>query len=260
MTDFATQSFPGPSHRVNEDSTGNLATAGFWVVADGMCGHAAGDVASGLVCETILAEVGEGATVHDAIARAHVAVVEVATRDVEKAGMGSTVVAVQITEDEAEAVWVGDSRCYLWRAGTLEAVTKDHSLVQHLLNIGKITEAEAAQHPDRHVITQTLGIGNPKADTVRLSLQRDDWLLLCTDGLTDILSHTEIDTVLTDSPNLDQAAERLVKLVKDAKGRDDVTVTLVHYNPPTSKRWIPMLVGVGVGLLGFAIAIWTDII
>ncbi|MCZ6852399.1 MAG: protein phosphatase 2C domain-containing protein [Gammaproteobacteria bacterium] len=260
MNLFATQTHPGPNHKVNEDATGNLAQSGFWVVADGMGGHAAGDVASALVCETILAERKSGVSMRDTVTSAHAAVVGVATRDVAKAGMGATVVAVQITRDQAEVVWVGDSRCYLWRGGSLEAVTKDHSLVQHLLNTGKITEAEAANHPERHVITQTLGVGEPQADIVQIGLQRDDWLLLCTDGLNDVLTHAEISAVLAEAPDLEYAANRLVELVKDAKGRDDVTVTLVHYNPQTSKPWIPVLVGVGLGLLGFAIAIWTDAI
>jgi len=260
MNHHATRTYPGPNHKVNEDATGNLAASGFWVVADGMGGHAAGDVASALVCETMLADAKSDVLMRDTVARAHAAVVDVSTRDVAKAGMGSTVVAVQITRNQAEVVWVGDSRCYLWRAGTLEAVTKDHSLVQHLLNTGQITEAEAASHPERHIIIQTLGVGEPEADAVQLSLQRDDWLLLCTDGLNDVLTHAEIGAVLAEAPDLDHAANHLVELVKDRKGRDDVTVTLVHYNPQTSQPWIPVLVGVGLGLLGFAIAIWTDAI
>ena len=110
-------------------ATGNLAKSSLWLVADGMGGHAAGEVASDLVCTTILEEARTGAALHDAVASAHQAVAAAAAQDAEKTGMGSTVVVVRLDDDKAEVAWVGDSRCYLWRDGTLDPITRDHSLV-----------------------------------------------------------------------------------------------------------------------------------
>ncbi len=258
MTRFATQSRAGRHHTVNEDATGNLVKSGLWLIADGMGGEVAGEVASHLVCTTILEETRTGGALYDTVASAHQAVAAAAARDAERIGMGSTVVAIRLGRDQVEVAWVGDSRCYLWRDGKLDPITHDHSLVQHLLDTGKITEAEAATHPERNVVTQMLGVGDPQPDTARVSLQANDWLLLCTDGLTDVLTDAEIRTILADSPNPSRATVRLVERVTDAQGRDDVSVTVVHNDPQPANPWLAALIGVALGLLVFAIAIWTD--
>ena len=258
MTRFATQSRPGHKHTVNEDTTGNLAKSGLWLIADGMGGEAAGEIASDLVCSTILEEARSGAALPEAVASAHRAVASAAAQDAGKTGMGSTVVAVRLGGDQMEVAWVGDSRCYLWREGKLHLITRDHSLVQHLVDTGQITETEAATHPERNVVTQVLGVGDPRPDTAQLSLQANDWLLLCSDGLNDVLTDAEIRTVLADSADPSYAAQHLVDRVADAQGPDDVTVTVVHNDPRSGNPWLAASIGIVLGLLVFAIAIWTD--
>lgn len=233
---------------------------GLWFVADGMGGHAAGDVASNLVRKTVLEDVAAGQPLPDAICNAHKIVVNAATEDPAQRGMGSTIVALQIDGARADVAWVGDSRLYLLRGGDLEQITRDHSYVEHLIAKGELSSAEADNHPERNVLVQTLGYDEPSPSTMRLDLQPSDRLLLCSDGVyTEVLRET-ISEVLERETDPQTAAECLIEHVESVPGKDDATAIVLDYTAdvePAGSTVKAALIGITIGLIGFALAIWV---
>ena len=217
---------PGKVHEQNEDSIGWDLVQGLVFVADGMGGHAAGEVASGIAKATLL----ERATVPlaDAVLDAHRAIVKTAGENPEQRGMGSTVVAMRLDRLNGELVWVGDSRAYLWRHGVLRPLTRDHSFLELLLMSKRITEAEARNHPKRNLVTQTLGIGDPAPEQEQLSLLRGDWVMLCSDGLNDELTDEEMANILRGAGTADAAVKQLIEAAVEHGGRDNVSVVIVE--------------------------------
>lgn len=256
MTRYGAQTATGTRHTTNEDSVGDAASRGVWLVADGMGGHAAGDTASRIVRDTMLSETASGATLFEAIEASHQAVVECAQRDANKTGMGSTIAALQIENHEAKVAWVGDSRVYLFRDGELKRLTKDHSYVQYLLEQGQISEAEVDSHPQRNVLTQTLGFDQPKPDSTECELLPDDWLLLCSDGLTVEVTDAEIAQIMAAAETPQQAASDLVAKVVERHGKDDSSAIVVHYEV-RSNAWVAAVVGILAGLIAFLTAMWV---
>jgi PPM family protein phosphatase len=152
------------------------------------------------------------------------------------AGLGSTVVCALVREDQALITYMGDSRAYRLRQGKLRQLTRDHSLVQLLLDSGKITAAEAATHPARGQLTRQVGMeGEPLPQTRLLKLQPGDLLLLCTDGLTGMLSDREIQAILREPVGLKTQCRRLIQAANKAGGRDNVTVVLVSVDLEATK-------------------------
>jgi PPM family protein phosphatase len=263
MIHFATRTHPGRVHEDNEDAVGVDEARKIWFVADGMGGHAGGEVASGIVRETILRSV--DLSLPDAVAAAHRAVVAAASADDRLTGMGSTVVALGLHGDQAEVVWVGDSRSYLWRAGTLKRVSRDHSMMEMLRDAGELSEAQVQTHPQRHVVTQTLGHGEPVASSVRVELRGNDWMILCSDGLHDELDDAELSTLLEESETPDDAVVRLVDAALAKGGRDNISVVVIRFSYDdlgirqrrwprlrrfvVAQRWAPALLGIAVALL-----------
>ncbi len=218
---------------LNEDAF--LAGSRIFAVADGMGGHAAGDVASRLAIEFLTALDGEMRITTDVLLhclhRVNAAILEHGERHPEATGLGSTIVGLARTVDEGGS-WVvfhvGDSRAYRWRADLLERLTTDHSEVQELVAAGAITPAEAEVHPSRHVITRALGQAPPATvDLRRLSPSESDLFLLASDGLTSSLSDELIAHVLDEPSSLDEKARRLVVLAEEHGGEDNITVVLV---------------------------------
>ncbi len=219
----------GRQRRGNEDSS--YAKAPVFVVADGMGGAQAGEVASQMVVESFVAGLPDEGTPEERLS----VVVQRANRDIhershneaENAGMGTTVTAAYLDEDSVVLAHVGDSRAYLLRDGELERLTEDHSLVEELLRGGKLTEEEALEHPQRSVITRALGI-EPivEIDTWTYPLRPGDVVLLCSDGLTSMISERQVQELLVQSEDLDTAAERLIEAANEAGGRDNITVVL----------------------------------
>ncbi len=228
MTVFSASSHPGCKHDLNEDSIGWSEAESLWLVADGMGGHAAGEVASLIARDKILEDVSAGATLGDAVLNAHKAVLEAASAKSEQAGMGTTIVAARVDGNVAELVWVGDSRVYLWRDDVLETVTTDHSFMQLLLANNQLTPEEAHNHPQKNIVTQVLGVGDPKPDHLSLPLQTHDWLLLCSDGLNDELVDDEIAAVLRESKDTESAVKSLIDAACASGGRDNVSAIVVH--------------------------------
>ena len=227
---FAGATHVGKVRDANEDSY--LTAPPVFVVADGMGGYERGDVASAIVVEEFEVLAGRSVRpvdVEEGITRARNRIRRLAT---ERAAPGSTVLVAAYVEQSARGYWAiaheGDSRAYLWRGGRLARVTKDHSIVQELVDDGEITEEEAQVHPERHVVTRALGgTGNTGPDFSLMPLEQATRLLLCSDGLTGELSEQSICRVLGQEPEADQAVELLVRRAVEAGGHDNVTVVIV---------------------------------
>jgi protein phosphatase len=207
-------------------------------VADGMGGHAAGEVASAIAAGTLRDRLGGGAESVDvavaAVVEANAAIFQGAHGNAAQRGMGTTLTAMVVLTGEDGAaqrlalVNVGDSRTYVMRAGRLRRVTIDHSYVQELVSTGHITEAEARSHPRRNIVTRALGIEpNVRVDTWVLPFVQGDRYVLCSDGLVDEVDDDEIASLLAASPTPQIAAEALVAAANEHGGRDNVTVVVV---------------------------------
>jgi len=256
MTRYGAKTATGTRHETNEDSLGEAPRHGVWLVADGMGGHAAGDTASQIVRDTMLNETASGASLVQAIEASHQEVVSCADRDSQKKGMGSTIAALKIEHGEAHVAWVGDSRVYLFRDGELSRLTIDHSYVQYLLQQGQISADEVETHPQRNVLTQTLGFDQPKPDTAVCELTQDDWLMVCSDGLTVEVTDAEIAAIMNAAESAQQAADGLIAKVVERHGKDDSTAIVIHYEV-RSNAWAAVVVGVLAGLLAFITAMWV---
>ena len=230
LIEFAAESHPGNRYQHNEDSLGWSEEAGVWLVADGMGGHACGDVASQTAKQALLQAVATGDRSVDIpltqlISQAHDAVVaEGVRRSAEN--MGSTVVVVRVRGGTAQVGWCGDSRVYLWRDSELVRVTRDHSLLEQLLESGVVEPAEAFGHPQKHVLVQALGITNPSPVPVQLDLElaNEDMLLLCSDGLHDELRDEDISSLLTANPEPGEVVAALVRRVLEGPARDNISI------------------------------------
>jgi protein phosphatase len=259
MIRSGSQTAIGARHKINEDAFGMDPKRGLWFVADGMGGHAAGDVASNVVRETVLAEVGLGEPLAAAICKAHESVVATAAGDPEKRGMGSTIIALQVDDTEADIAWVGDSRLYLLRGSELEQLTRDHSYVEYLISQGEITSGEADNHPERNVLVQTLGYDQPNPSSLRMELQSGDRMLLCSDGLYTEVAREMICDVLNEERDPQTAAERLIDQVVAIPGKDDATAIVLDFESAAQRTsaspWKAALIGITAGLIAFIVAI-----
>ncbi len=200
------------------------------VLADGMGGHECGEVASKIVVEQIRREVRSGTSLAEALVKAHHAVLAAVRDGKGRAGMGSTALAVKIDDDSFEVVWVGDSRAYLWSHGALTQITRDHSLVQLMVDQGDITAEEAEFHPQRNFITQAIGmesLSRLEVGLVRGRLYPGQQILLCSDGLSGELSVDEITAILSQQADEQAKVDQLIQTALDNGGSDNVTVLLV---------------------------------
>ncbi len=221
----------GRQRRANEDSL--LARAPLFVVADGMGGAQAGEVASRIAVESF--EPGLPETSHPelelaALARAaNARIHELSHANAEQAGMGTTLTAVYVGEQEVAIAHVGDSRAYCLRDRQLLRLTDDHSLVDELIRQGRLTPEEAIEHPQRSVITRALGPeGVVEVDTRSFRARAGDVYLLCSDGLTTMISEEEIAAALLAHERLRDAGEALIAAANRAGGRDNITVVLIR--------------------------------
>ena len=263
MINSGKQTAIGARHTANEDAYGTDPDNGLWFVADGMGGHAAGEVASQVVRETVLAEVAAGLPLPDAICKAHDSVVELASEDPEKRGMGSTIVALQVDGAQVDVAWVGDSRLYLWRNEALEQITRDHSYVEYLIAKGEITSGEADNHPERNVLVQTLGYDEPTPGILQMQLQTGDRLLLCSDGVYTEMTRETISEILGQVVDPQKAAQKFIDHVVAVPGKDDATAIVLDYQPFQAGADLALsplkaaLIGITVGLIAFAVAVWV---
>ena len=223
----------GRVRSVNQDRL--LIGDGLFAVADGMGGHAGGEVAARLAVETLRDEFARGGGTEPllaAIRRANQVVWERSRSDAELRGMGTTVTAVALIEDgdrdELVVANVGDSRAYLLQNGELSQLTADHSLVEEMVRAGELSEAEAVGHPHRHILTRALGIDpDIEVDSWQIAPHPGDRLLLCSDGLVNEVDDTDIAAVLRSEADPDRAAEILVERARAHGGADNITVVIV---------------------------------
>jgi len=216
----------------NEDCYACYPHIGLFLVADGMGGHAAGEVASALTAHSIQESITAKKTLKHAIEHAHQAVLDGVNKGIGGRGMGSTLVALHANHADYCIAWVGDSRAYLWRADTrtLTQLTKDHSYVQALFESGAITKDETYHHQDKNVITQCIGSENiPHLDIPVISgkWQPNDTIILCSDGLTDSLTNEQLGQTIANSRSLNEMTRSLIDQALSNGGDDNITVCAV---------------------------------
>lgn len=233
----AARSDVGLRRRGNEDRFALLPEHGFYLVADGMGGHSAGQVASGLAAEAAARAIQalEGATatpaekLRMAVSAANRAIYLAAQREPELAGMGTTIVAVLAGGERAGLAHVGDSRAYLVRRGRIRQLTDDHSIVGELLRRHEISADAARDHPHRHVLTRALGVReNVEPDLAELTPALGDVFVLCSDGLTNHLEEGELAKLVSEVEDLQEACEDLVDIANGRGGEDNTTVVLAR--------------------------------
>lgn len=221
----------GRQRRANEDSM--LALSPLFVVADGMGGAQAGEVASRIAVEFFgqgIADAPEPELALISIAQAaNARIHELSHSNAEQAGMGTTLTAVYVGEEQVAIAHVGDSRAYCLRYGELLRLTDDHSLVDELVREGRLTPEEAIEHPQRSVITRALGPEmTVEVDTSSYRGRAGDVYLLCSDGLTTMVPEARLKEVLLAHRTLREAGEALIAVANEAGGRDNITVVLLR--------------------------------
>ena len=237
---FAGLTDTGVVRSVNQDSYHIDDPQGrFFIVADGMGGHAGGQEASKIATKTIQAylekywddsEITSDVLLKEAIEKANQDILEDQSLHPERGDMGTTVV-VTIFRESPWCVHVGDSRLYRWRDSQLEQVTEDHTWVSLAMKSGEITKEQAKVHPWRHVLSQCLGRKDLfRVDLQELDVRSGDLLLMCSDGLTEEVSDEEIQTLLNESSDCQQVAPKLISAAKEAGGSDNITVVMVAEN------------------------------
>jgi protein phosphatase len=219
----------GRQRRGNEDAS--LARPPVFVVADGMGGAQAGEVASQIAVEAFEQGLPSTGTPEQRLAeivqQANRRIHDVSRVEHERAGMGTTLTAAFLDDRQVAIAHVGDSRAYLFRDGTLKRLTRDHSLVGELVRQGKLTEEQAEEHPQRSIITRALGPEpTVEVDTWTYPANAGDVLMLCSDGLTSMIPEERIAETLAGAPSLEVAADELIAQANEAGGRDNITVVL----------------------------------
>ena len=216
----------------SDEPVGNLPN--LYIVADGMGGHKAGDYASRYTTQRLVASVSrspeeEPVTIlKEAIATANRLLIEEAMEDESKRGMGTTVVAATIIDRKLYVANVGDSRLYLV-GREMRQITRDHSLVAEMVRIGEMGAAEAKAHPDKNIITRAIGAAeHVEADFFEVDLVPEDRILLCTDGLTNMVDDSMIREVALEDAPIEDRVERLVAAANRAGGKDNITVMMIE--------------------------------
>ncbi|MEN8159061.1 MAG: Stp1/IreP family PP2C-type Ser/Thr phosphatase [Myxococcota bacterium] len=231
----AANSDVGLRRRGNEDCFAVEPGLGLCLVADGMGGHSAGQVASALASEAVVTSIREQSSaafsltekLRRAVQEANRTIWEAARERRAYAGMGTTVVALLMEGGRAGLAHVGDSRAYRVRDGAIRQLSDDHSVVGELLRRHEITEDAAREHPHRHVLTRALGVrGEVEADLAELTPEPGDLFVLCSDGLTNHVEDHEIAKLSLEIPDLDECCDALIELANRRGGEDNTTVVL----------------------------------
>lgn len=254
----------------------------FAVLADGIGGHKGGEVAAELAVNHIMEVVGKSdghhtqQTIEDAVANASNSIASRSSSDENLKGMGSTCATAWVIGDKLHTAYVGDSRIYLIRGGRIQQLTVDHTWVQEAIERKVLTPEDARDHPNVHVIRRYLGSPVPPEPDFRMKLfsdesdehavnnqgmqlEPDDVVLLCSDGLTDLVWNDEILEVVRSKPSLKEAASALIELANSRGGHDNITIILiaapVNFKLKEAKKtdWLPWIIGGAVGLILLAV-------
>lgn len=223
----------GNFREINEDYIGcyEETEKKIYVVADGMGGHNAGEVASKIAVEKTIEYIKcffdsseRENLIKEAVKIANKHIFDLSQKDSTLKGMGTTLTACLVYDTEMVVANVGDSSCYVLKQDGLQKVTKDHSLVQQLIDIGSITEEEALRHPNKNIITRALGTEEEvDVDIFKLDLREIEKVILCTDGLTNMVSKSEIQDILSNSSS-EESCKKMVELSKLKGGKDNISV------------------------------------
>jgi protein phosphatase len=229
----------GQKRSINQDyiyfsdiSVGNLPN--LYIVADGMGGHKAGDKASSFAVEEFVTYIQNAEEEHplvlmkNAMKHANEALFHLASSKPEYEGMGTTFVAAVVLEDVMYIMNIGDSRLYILE-DQLKQISLDHSLVEELVRNGQLTKEEAKNHPQKNVITRAVGVDSKvKADFFQVSMDDVKTILLCSDGLTNMITEQTIKYVLENTKNIQKATEALIGLANDNGGLDNISVVIIE--------------------------------
>lgn len=224
----------------NEDACIADDETGFWLVADGMGGHAGGDIASQLAIQVVSEALKKGEKLGSAIEQAHCLIMQRAQEQPELSGMGTTIVAARALKRKLQLAWVGDSRIFLLERGQLRQLSVDHSFVQDMVLRGVLTEEEARQHPNRNLVRQALGqpgLKNLQVDTLEIKLKVGQALLLCSDGVHDMLKPHQIAQALT-ARDFGEKIRQLEYAVLETEACDNFTAILVRRRANRLIGWI----------------------
>ncbi|MGO4690495.1 PP2C family protein-serine/threonine phosphatase [Glaciibacter sp. 2TAF33] len=258
VSQSAAASHVGKIRSNNQDS--GYAGHTLFVVADGMGGHAGGDVASAITTKRVIEADKPYLTAQDAefalqaaLIGANSQLAETVFEHAELTGMGTTVSALVVLEDQVAIAHIGDSRIYLCRDGELAQITTDHTFVQRLVDSGRITEQEAMVHPRRSVLMRVLGDveSAPEIDTSILATLPGDRWLICSDGLSGVVSHAAIAAAMAADGSAQDVADRLVKESLDGGAPDNVTVVVVDIGSGPGQAASPVVVGSAAAPLAF---------
>ena len=223
----------------NEDCYLASPELGLWLIADGMGGHDAGEVASDIVRTSVSEQIINKQKLVQAIENSHYAVKNAALNNIGSPNMGTTIIVLQDFGAYYQIAWVGDSRAYLWDPLTsqLSQLSRDHSYVQALFDAGSITAEEMHNHPQKNVITQSLGI--TQLDTVRVDTLQKNWaskqrIILCSDGLSDLLTDDELAVYCRKFQNKSEQdlVDVLIEAALECGGKDNVTVEVISAPNP----------------------------
>ncbi len=216
----------------SDDPVGNLPN--LYIVADGMGGHKAGDYASRYTTQRVVASVSRDpgeepvSIIKEAINTANKILIEEAAEDESKQGMGTTLVVATIIDGKLYVANVGDSRLYIVN-DNIRQVTRDHSLVAEMVRLGEVDVAAAREHPDKNIITRAIGAKeNVEADFFEVELQEGDRIVICTDGLTNMVEDEVIRNIVSCDISIEEKTELLVKKANQNGGRDQITVMIIE--------------------------------
>ena len=238
---WAAQTDVGRKRRGNEDCYALVPELGLFLVADGMGGHTAGQVASELATQASVnamrtlvdASVSPTEKLRVAVTAANREILDTTLRKPELAGMGTTLVALLAAPERVALAHVGDSRAYLVRGGKIRQLTDDHSLVAELVRRHEISQTAARGHPHRHVLTRALGVRrHVEADFAELTPVIDDTFVLCSDGLTGHVQDEEIAEAVATEQDLERAAHSLIDEANARGGDDNTTVIVIRCDAP----------------------------
>ena len=248
---FCARTDPGRARENNEDSVAFDGATRTVVLADGMGGYNAGEIASGMATAFIkselsrwLSEAGAGANIREVrrameicVDNANLSIFNAASSNAQYAGMGTTLVVGVFTGDKFLVGHIGDSRCYRWRAGVLEQITKDHSLLQEQIDAGLITPEQAATSSIKNLVTRALGVEDTALLEVNeYAVQAGDLYLMCSDGLSDMIDDAAIARIIATESGLEQKAIQLVDAANENGGRDNISVLMVGVSESAEKR------------------------
>ena len=244
MLNSAAKTDLGHARRNNEDCYLVCPDLSLWIMADGVGGHDAGEVASQIACDTIKSEVEKEQELVTAINTAHQSIKHSFEHEgVGRPGMASTVVAMLLRNNQYQIAWVGDSRAYLWRDGKLTQLTHDQSLVQRMIDEKIITPQQARTHPKRNLVTQALGqqsVRELDVEVIEGELKSGDKILLCSDGLTDYVTDEEIAQLFDNNSDHQILVDELVSAALAASGKDNITVVAVNNEEADNDNVIPL--------------------